>query len=130
MADTSSPTMSERFLSCAILCLLSLFMVALAVEPSLLLRVVPSCRLHELTGWNCPFCGMTRDAVAISHGHWVLRNPCSLPFFALLFVVYPVISLNCLLRNRKFPTVRVSEKKMFGVLFGMFLINNLGRILW
>ena len=30
----------------------------------------PVCRFHQLTGLNCPGCGMTRAAYAVLHGRW------------------------------------------------------------
>lgn len=30
----------------------------------------PVCQFHQLTGLNCPGCGMTRAAYALLHGEW------------------------------------------------------------
>ena len=31
----------------------------------------PVCQFHQLTGWNCPSCGVTRGLYALLHGHLV-----------------------------------------------------------
>ena len=30
----------------------------------------PGCPFRAATGWNCPFCGMTRATLALGHGDW------------------------------------------------------------
>jgi hypothetical protein len=62
----------------------------LALDPQWLLHADYRCQLHMLSGIRCPFCGMTRDFVAMLHGSPPAQNPCSL--FAAIFVygLYPV----------------------------------------
>jgi len=49
----------------------------------------PVCQFHQLTGLNCPGCGMTRAAYALLHGEWqqALRDNallvCGLIFLAV-----------------------------------------------
>ena len=61
----------------------------LALDPRCLLHAGYHCQLHVLLGIRCPFCGMTRDFVAMLHGSLPAQNPCSL--FAAIFVygLYP-----------------------------------------
>lgn len=53
------------------------------------------CPLYQLTGWQCPFCGVQRGFIALLHGHiaeWWNYNPvvwCLMPYF-LLFVAAEV----------------------------------------
>lgn len=35
-----------------------------------LAALVPSCRFHDLTGWPCATCGVTRGVVALGKGAW------------------------------------------------------------
>lgn len=42
--------------------------VAFVALPTVTLPDV--CFFHAATGWDCPFCGLTRSWVALSHGQW------------------------------------------------------------
>ncbi len=33
-------------------------------------KIYPTCQFHQLTGWNCPGCGMTRALYALLHGNF------------------------------------------------------------
>ena len=50
------------------------------------------CPLYQLTGWQCPFCGVQRGIIALMHGEvaeWWNYNPvvwCLTPYF-LLFII-------------------------------------------
>lgn len=46
----------------------------------------PGCPFHALTGWYCPFCGSTRAAYALLHGHpgLMAANNALLPLWVLL----------------------------------------------
>ncbi len=35
-----------------------------------LAALMPGCRFHELTGWPCATCGITRGLVALGRGEW------------------------------------------------------------
>lgn len=47
----------------------------------------PTCVFHELTGLHCPGCGITRAAIALSHGELVA----ALGFNALAFLLAPIL---------------------------------------
>ena len=34
-------------------------------------KIYPACQFHQLTGLNCPGCGMTRAAYALLHGEFL-----------------------------------------------------------
>ena len=50
------------------------------------------CPLYQITGWQCPFCGVQRGIMALLHGDistWWYYNPvvwCLVPYFAILVV--------------------------------------------
>lgn len=49
-------------------------LLALAALPfvplAILAALMPGCRFHELTGWPCATCGITRGIVALGAGEW------------------------------------------------------------
>jgi hypothetical protein len=47
-------------------------------------RFYPVCLFHELTGWNCPGCGMTRALYALLHGNLMAALKDNALFVALL----------------------------------------------
>ena len=121
------PDLSERIVGLVLLALLGAAVLIAAFAPTWMLGMVPGCWFHLITGWNCPFCGMTRDFVAVLHGRWNLQNPCSVPFFVLLFVVYPVAGVLSLLGRIGPVRVPLSEKTVLLLLAGMFVLNNWSR---
>lgn len=51
-----------------------------------------SCVFRNLTGHNCPGCGLTRSFAYLAHGAvWeaVMRNPLGPPFFVLVLAQVP-----------------------------------------
>ena len=48
------------------------------------------CQMQMLFGLRCPFCGMTRDFVAILHGARPALNPSSWLAAAVVYGVYPI----------------------------------------
>jgi hypothetical protein len=47
----------------------------------------PTCRFHQLTGWNCAGCGMTRALYALMHGNVTTAMHDNALFVALLATV-------------------------------------------
>ena len=50
------------------------------------------CQFRNVTGWDCPGCGLTRAFVSIAHGDFVAAwryNPASLLVFAFVFLQIP-----------------------------------------
>ena len=122
------PPVSERIVGVALLVLLGSAVLAALLVPGWVLAVVPGCWFHKFTGLNCPFCGMTRDFIAILHGRWNLLNPCSVPCFFLLFVAYPIVNVLTLLGRIRQPRIAISEKAVFVALAAMFVVNNFSRL--
>ena len=93
--------------------------------PAIALAIPLRCVLRTLAGVNCPFCGMTRDFVAILTGRAPAINPFSGLTAALLFLLYPCTVLVCLVRSRPFP---VSPDRLSWVvppaMAIMLLLNN------
>lgn len=105
-----------------VLFVLVLCLLALPVEAGLML----SCPLHELTGWQCPFCGGQRMAHALLHGRVEEAFWCN----PLLFGVLPLAGwmlLGWLLSSmqmrcpRLFPSFLFSDKVLFFLLVVFFL---------
>ena len=59
-------------------CLVGIFLALAAVGIAVVVfffnpttnHFYPVCQFHELTGLNCPGCGMTRATYALLHGYW------------------------------------------------------------
>lgn len=72
------------------LAIIGLILLALPLDTQWLLP----CPFHQLTGWECPFCGTQRMMQSLLHAEWRLAfsfNPfvmCSLPFGIIGFVRY------------------------------------------
>src|ERR1700761_3055687 len=74
--------------------------VLLRFLPASALAHAPSCIFHAVTGLNCPFCGMTRDFTAILHGQKPQLNPFSWMAAVVIYLVYPLLFLWAVLRQR------------------------------
>ena len=96
--------------------------------PGVIQALTPRCGLQVLTGWNCPFCGMTRDFAAMAAGAAPTHNPFSAVLALLLFGIYPMAVAVCLVRRRDFPVgPEVLGRMVPPVLAVMFIANNWGR---
>jgi hypothetical protein len=97
-------------------------------QPEAFLHPHLGCMLNKLTGIWCPFCGMTRDFVAMAQGQAPALNPFS-PILAILaFVVYPAVVAWCWWRNRDFPVnPRHAAAAVPYTLALMFAVNNFYR---
>ena len=51
------------------------------------LALYPSCPFHNMTGLNCPGCGMTRGLHQLLHGHFLT----ALNHNALLLILLPIL---------------------------------------
>ena len=67
-----------------------LILLAAAVLPLSLIGRVHGCAFRTLTGYPCPFCGLTRAFLAMAHGHvsdaWHIA-PLGVPLFVLTVLV-------------------------------------------
>lgn len=61
----------------------------------------PTCPFHEITGLNCPGCGMTRGFNALFHGDFLgaLHFNLLIPFFAVLFSYFALSLLMVTVRG-------------------------------
>lgn len=81
-------------------------------------RFFPACPFHELTGLNCPGCGLTRGFHALFQGDVLtaLHFNAMLPVYLLLFL-YLFVSLGLILiRGRGFEFRRFSPRVVYGFL--------------
>jgi len=85
-----------------------------------------NCILLSVFHVKCPFCGMTRDFVALLHGQRPELNPFSWFAAVLLYLAYPAIFVWAWL-SRKFDVFsRPVVYRLFAVgLVLMFVVNNL-----
>jgi len=99
--------------------------VALAVaSPTTLLSLLPPNYWKLLTGLNCPFCGMTHDAISLLHGRASLQNAGSPLMLFFLFVVYPVRVVSAH-RMRVPVEMRWDGRLLMALLAVLFVLNNL-----
>jgi len=59
-----------------------------------LAALMPDCRFHDLTGWPCATCGITRGVVALGSGDWRAALRCNPLLVAALlaFLGYAVVA--------------------------------------
>jgi hypothetical protein len=63
--------------------------ILLALRPQWVAGFSLHCAMLSIFHIKCPFCGMTRDFVAILHGKQPTLNPFTWPTVAVLFLGYP-----------------------------------------
>lgn len=103
-------------------------MVAMAA-PDAVLRLHYQCLLSKLTGIRCPFCGMTRDFILMSHGRRPVNNPGSVVVAVALYLVYPAWMLAQVLRTGDGLWIdRQKAMQFLGLgMVVLFICNNLWR---
>ena len=83
-----------------------LILMASALLPFTLIEKIHLCAFRNLTGYPCPFCGLTRAFLMVAHGDvtgaWHLA-PLGVPLFALT-VLALVWSVAGLMSRRKLTT--------------------------
>jgi hypothetical protein len=107
-------------------CLLGLALVLYRVDPATV-SWLPKCPLHQLTGWHCPGCGITRAAHALLHGDIsgaFAKNPL-LVAAAPLLVAYSIWK-----RRQEGPrwTNTISAKAVVGFLIVLLVFAVLRNI--
>ena len=81
-------------------------------------RFFPACPFHELTGFNCPGCGLTRGFHALFQGDVLtaLHFNALLPVYLLMFL-YLFVSLgSILIRGRGLEFRKFSPRIIYGFL--------------
>jgi len=84
------------------------------------------CVVRSVFHLKCPFCGMTRDFVAILHGQHPEQNPFSWLAVVVIYFAYPAVFVWAWL-NRKldvFYQPAVYRLLIAGLVL-MFVVNNL-----
>lgn len=100
--------------------------VVLAVWPDWVVHAGYRCELQALFGLRCPFCGMTRDFVAMLHGERPTLNPCSWAAAIVVYGVYPA-ALAVAWRAGRLDVFHseVVRRGMVVALGAMLVVNNL-----
>ncbi len=92
------------------------------------LQYGPSCFLRTYLHMNCPFCGMTRDFVAILHGKQPSLNRFSWCAAATVYLVYPLLFCWAWSKRRlSYFHHPVVYKSIAAALVVMMVVNNLPR---
>jgi len=100
----------------------------LRFRPKWIMGLSLECILHSVTSLNCPFCGMTRDFVAILHGQHPELNPFSWLAAVVIYCVYPAVFVWAWLCRKLDLFYRpVVYKLLAAGLFLMFVVNNLRK---
>jgi hypothetical protein len=101
--------------------------LALACAPNALLGMHYQCVLHGLTGIRCPFCGMTRDFILMTHGSLPQHNPGSLLLALALYGAYPVWLASAALRGpgSLFVSREKTIRALIVVMTALLISNNL-----
>jgi hypothetical protein len=88
---------------------------------------LPKCPLHQITGWHCPGCGVTRAAHALLHGDLLgafNKN-------ALLLFLTPLLLLYCGWKRRREGrawSTTISRRAILGLLALLLLFAVLRNI--
>jgi len=100
----------------------------LRFRPEWVMGLSLQCVLRSVFHLKCPFCGMTRDFVAILHGQRPELNPFSWFAAVLLYFAYPLVFAWAWL-NQKFDVFyRPVVYRVCAVgLILMFVVNNLHK---
>jgi hypothetical protein len=104
-----SPTLTEksvRQLQWLVAGISGLILLAAAVVPLALVERIHLCAFRNLTGYPCPFCGLTRAFLMLAHGDvagaWHIA-PLGVPLFVITAIAF-MWSLAGLLLRRKLTT--------------------------
>jgi hypothetical protein len=96
--------------------------------PQWVLQNGPSCVFQTFLHLNCPFCGMTRDFVAILHGQQPSLNRFSWMAAAMLYLGYPALFFWAWSRQRLSLFYRPAVHRVVAAaLVVMLVVNNLPR---
>ncbi len=97
----------------------------LALRPQWAMGLSVQCMMLTIFHIKCPFCGMTRDFVAILHGQPTTLNPFTWATVAALYLGYPFVFLLAWRKQRLDVFYRPAVYKVgCAVLVLMCLVNN------
>jgi hypothetical protein len=115
---------SEKHL--VILFVILFISLTLASSPNFFANIYLKCILKEVLGINCPFCGMTRDFILMANGLPPQHNLFSPIFALIIFIIYPVGSVVCIIKRKNINiSYRWSRNAFFLAMTSMFIINNI-----
>ena len=88
----------------------------------------PVCPLHQMTGLNCPGCGMTRGFHALFNGDILdaLHYNALLPIFSFIFI-YLVISLILTAVRGRGLSWKIFNPTVLWIIFGLLLAFGIVR---
>lgn len=112
----------------SIIAVASLF-IAGAIVPVSWAEGIPLCFFHEITGWDCPGCGLTRAWLSLFHGDFrrSIQLNALAPVVILLFLLYGVDHLRTVCGTRSGWRTTPRGQRWIG---GSFLILFLGQWFW
>lgn len=96
----------------------------LAYQPDFFLSLGAVCVLRRFLHINCPFCGMTRDFVAMAQGRFAFRNPFSPLAAVAMLVLYPAAVFRCWRSRRDFPLLNDWGRTVVVTLVLLMLVLN------
>ncbi|MCE9624248.1 MAG: DUF2752 domain-containing protein [Deltaproteobacteria bacterium] len=99
-----------------------------AVIPFAWIEKLPLCMFHQLTGWDCPGCGLTRAMVAMFHGQWLraLEFNALAPVVALYLVIYAGDGIYTQWRGSRPNWATPQGSKIITWLFGVLAFGQWG----
>jgi hypothetical protein len=110
----------------AILSAIVLVTAVLRTFPAWTLAHGPSCVFRSVLHLNCPFCGMTRDFVAILHGQQPSLNRFSWMAAFVVYLGYPVLFVWALWHRRLSVFHQpVVHRAVIAAMAVMLVVNNL-----
>jgi len=100
----------------------------LRLHPEWVMGLSLECILRSVFHLKCPFCGMTRDFVAILHGQHPELNPFSWLAAVVIYLAYPVAFVWAWLYRKLDVFYRPALYRVVAVgLVLMFVVNNLRK---
>ncbi|MCC7345699.1 MAG: DUF2752 domain-containing protein [Deltaproteobacteria bacterium] len=93
-----------------------------ALVPSAWIEGLPLCMIREVTGWDCPGCGLSRAFLAMFHGHW--RQVFQLNALAPVIALYLAV-----LAADRFYTARAGRRPLWYSAGGSRWISSLFGVL-
>lgn len=91
MQSEQGPSLEKQRTHLSVLASIVLGTLVLRLWPGWVMRLDLACVLEKYAGIRCPFCGMTRDFMAILHGKAPELNVFSWPAICSVYLAYPLL---------------------------------------